>query len=169
MKLNGSCHCGAVTFSVESSTPYPFNYCYCSICRKTGGGGGYVINIMGDANTLQIEGEENLSVYQSRNNHRGVYDDEGLSSNHRHFCSKCGSALWCRSPSYPEAIYPFASAIDTPLPTAPERNHIMLAYKADWVHAPEGSNDIHYEHYPDEGIVDWHKARNLFSKADSGD
>ena len=48
MKLEGSCHCGAVHFTVESHTPYPFLRCYCSICRKTAGGGGYAINIMGD-------------------------------------------------------------------------------------------------------------------------
>ena len=47
MKLAGSCHCGAVKFTVVSHTPYPFMRCYCSICRKTGGGGGYAINIMG--------------------------------------------------------------------------------------------------------------------------
>jgi hypothetical protein len=52
MKLTGSCHCGAVKFSVESKTPYPYMRCYCSICRKTAGGGGYAINIMGDAATL---------------------------------------------------------------------------------------------------------------------
>ena len=41
MLLKGSCHCGAVRFSVQSETPYPYMYCYCSICRKTAGGGGY--------------------------------------------------------------------------------------------------------------------------------
>ncbi len=40
MRLDGSCHCGAVHFHVESHTPYPFLRCYCSICRKTDGGGG---------------------------------------------------------------------------------------------------------------------------------
>jgi hypothetical protein len=30
--------------------------CYCSICRKTAGGGGYAINIMGQAATLQVSG-----------------------------------------------------------------------------------------------------------------
>ncbi len=49
MLLEGSCHCGAVKFSVESYTPYPYMRCYCSICRKTAGGGGYTINIMGQA------------------------------------------------------------------------------------------------------------------------
>lgn len=38
MKLDGSCHCGAVSFAVESPVPYPYMRCYCSICRKTRGG-----------------------------------------------------------------------------------------------------------------------------------
>ena len=40
MLLRGSCHCGAVAFTLKSTTPYPYMRCYCSICRKTGGGGG---------------------------------------------------------------------------------------------------------------------------------
>ena len=47
MKLEGSCHCRAVKFTVTSHTPYPYMRCYCSICRKTAGGGGFAINIMG--------------------------------------------------------------------------------------------------------------------------
>ena len=39
MKLAGSCSCGAVKFTVASQTPYPYMRCYCSICRKTAGGG----------------------------------------------------------------------------------------------------------------------------------
>lgn len=46
MKLQGSCHCGAVKFTVEIQTPQPFMHCYCSICRKTQGGSGACINIM---------------------------------------------------------------------------------------------------------------------------
>lgn len=46
MKLKGSCHCGAVKFEMESKTPQPFMHCYCTICRKTQGGGGCTINIM---------------------------------------------------------------------------------------------------------------------------
>ena len=34
MKLEGSCHCKAVTFTVESHTPSPFQLCYCSVCRQ---------------------------------------------------------------------------------------------------------------------------------------
>ena len=34
----------------------------------------------------------------------------------RYFCSNCGSALWVHGTDYPDFVYPFASAIDTPLP-----------------------------------------------------
>jgi hypothetical protein len=66
MKLEGSCHCGAVRFALESHTPYPFNLCYCSICRKTTGAGGFAINIMGDAKTLAVKGNQHLAVYRAR-------------------------------------------------------------------------------------------------------
>ena len=58
MRLQGSCHCGAVRFSLESEHPYPFNLCYCSICRKTAGGGGFAINLGGSYETLSVEGED---------------------------------------------------------------------------------------------------------------
>ena len=65
MLLEGSCHCGATRFQVESETPYPYQACYCSICRKTAGGGGYAINLGADANTLEVEGKENLHSFAS--------------------------------------------------------------------------------------------------------
>lgn len=46
MELQGSCRCGGVKFSCLSHTPYPYMRCYCSICRKLAGGGGFAINIM---------------------------------------------------------------------------------------------------------------------------
>ena len=115
MKLKGSCHCGSVKFTVSSSHPYPYNYCYCSICRKTAGGGGFAINIEGEAATLDISGNEYVSVYQAR-----IADAESgrgkQSPGKRHFCSECGSALWVWDPRWPELVHPFASAIDSELP-----------------------------------------------------
>jgi len=125
MLLNGSCHCGAVRFSVQSETPYPYMRCYCSICRKTAGGGGYAINIMGIAGTFKKRGR--TRVYRAT---RG--------GGERHFCPKCGSALWVWDKHWPEWIYPFASAIDTPLPVPKERQHILLDSKANWVPVPKG-------------------------------
>ena len=70
MQLAGSCHCGSVRFRVESHTPYPYMRCYCSICRKTQGGGGYAINIMGDAPTLRVRGAQDVGVVSRA--HRGA-------------------------------------------------------------------------------------------------
>jgi hypothetical protein len=159
VKLEGSCHCGAVKFSVESKTPYPFSRCYCVICRKTSGGGGYTINIMGEADTMVVDGEENVTVYRAAQNDREAYDADGLGFSRRHFCSKCGSALWVHSPNWPDLIHPFASAIDTPLPKPPEVQAIMTAHAVPWADLPDGP---HFEHYPDQGIEDWHKTRGLY-------
>jgi hypothetical protein len=107
MLLEGSCHCEAVRFRVESPEPYPFMYCYCSICRKTAGSGGYAINLGALSDTLEVQDEENVSVYQAR-------IDGELSLAQRHFCGTCGSALWVFDPNWPDLVHPFVSAVDTP-------------------------------------------------------
>lgn len=156
MKLEGSCHCGAVRFTLESHTPVPFNHCYCSICRKTTGGGGYAINIMGDMKTLKVRGKAALAVYRARISGK-------RSSARRHFCKRCGSHLWLWDPQWPDWVYPLASAIDTPLPAAPERVHLMLGSKANWVPVPKRSRtDRHFPEYPKESIEGWHKKRGLY-------
>lgn len=154
-QLDGSCHCGAVRFSVQSPTPYPYMRCYCSICRKTDGGGGYAINLMGDAATLAVTGEDALTVYQA------MIDGE-QSPARRHFCRHCGTALWLFDPRWPELVHPFASAIDTPLPKAPEHIEIMLSYKPDWVPLPRGrAGDARYNEYPEESLAEWHERHGM--------
>lgn len=156
MRLEGSCHCGGVRFALESAHPYPFNLCYCSICRKTAGGGGYAINLGGDYSSLAVEGEENLSVYQAT-----VHDEKNgtsqASSARRNFCSLCGSALWVWDPRWPELVHPHASAIDTELPTPPERTHLMVGSKATWVPLHEGPSDKVFDEYPNESLAAWHE------------
>jgi hypothetical protein len=160
MRLEGSCHCGAVKFSVDSSTPYPYMRCYCSICRKTAGGGGYAINIMGETKSFKLKGEENVSVYRARIA-EGRAKRKKLSEARRHFCKKCGSALWVWDPRWAEWVYPFASAIDTPLPKPMEEVEIMLDFAAPWADVPDGPEHAHHPEYPDEGIADWHRKRLL--------
>jgi hypothetical protein len=160
MNLKGSCHCGAVTFALDSHAPQPYMRCYCSICRKTAGGGGYAINIMGEAATLKIRGEKNVAVYRARIKEGGA-KRPSLSEARRHFCSKCGSALWVWDPRWPEWVYPFASAIDTPLPKPREEVEIMLDYVAPWADVPEGREHTHFREYPKESIAGWHNKRGL--------
>lgn len=160
MKLKGSCHCQSIRFSLNSTQPYPFNRCYCSICRKTAGGGGYAINLGGDFNSMQVEGGECLSVYQARleDAKRG-----GITKSpaQRHFCSRCGSALWLWDPRWPELVHPFASAIDTELPVPPQRTHMMLKYTRPWIEPDIREGDEVYDVYPEESLLQWHERHNL--------
>ncbi|MCK2182761.1 GFA family protein [Halomonas getboli] len=154
MRLEGSCHCGAIHFRVEAPHLYPFNRCYCSICRKTAGGGGYAINLGALAETLEVEGAEHATVYHA------VLDGE-KSPGERHFCSRCGTALWVFDPRWPELVHPFASAIDSDLPVPPEHVHLMLGSKASWVEVEAGPDDRCFDDYPDESLADWHRRLGL--------
>lgn len=156
MLLEGSCHCQAVTFSVKSHHPYPFNLCYCSVCRKTAGGGGYAINLSGQSKTLNVKGDEHISIY------RAVINGE-QSTGERHFCKHCATALWVYDPDWPELVHPFASAIDTDLPIPPERTHIMLGSRADWVEVSAQPQDKCFDEYPDESLAEWHQRLGLES------
>ncbi len=162
MELRGSCHCGGVRFRLQSSHPYPFNLCYCSICRKTAGGGGYAINLSGDHRTLEIEGEENISVYHARLTDPAT-GEVRESPGERRFCKLCGSALWVWGPHWPDLVHPFASAIDSELPTPPERTHLLLDSKASWVPLHTDPKDKSFERYPDESIAAWHQRLDLES------
>jgi hypothetical protein len=155
--LKGSCHCKAVRFTVRSHTPVPYMHCYCSICRKTAGGSGAAINIMGDADSLKVAGKANVAVYRARLSPRARTRSPGR----RHFCRRCGSALWVWDPRWPQWVYPFASAIDSKLPAPPERQHIFLGSRASWVLVPKGPRDKHFREYPRESILDWHRQRGL--------
>jgi hypothetical protein len=160
MHLEGSCHCGSVRFSLEAPHPYPFMQCYCSICRKTQGGGGYGINLGGLADSLEVQGSEHLQVYQAK---MGVESDGRpiISAMERSFCKHCGSHLFAWDPRWPDLIHPHASAIDSPLPQPPERCHIMLGSKASWVILKDDPQDKTYEDYPEESLEAWHKRLGL--------
>ena len=159
MRLDGSCRCGAVTFQVMSHAPQPYQLCYCTICRKTAGGGGYAINLSGVADTLKVTGRRAVGVY------RAVIDDDGraeTSTGERNFCKKCATALWLYDPTWPDLVHPFASAVDPDLPVPPSRTHLMLRFKASWVEPDIRPGDRSFDLYPDQSIEDWHREHGLW-------
>ncbi len=159
MQFEGSCHCGAVKFTVESPHPYPFNLCYCSICRKTAGSGGYAINLSAIFKTLEVVGEENIRTYRAKITDRTGQVAE--SEAERKFCGTCGSALWLWDSRWPDLVHPHASIIDTELPIPPERTHLMLASKVGWVQPCLAAQDKSFDEYPDESIAEWHARLDL--------
>ena len=72
---HGSCHCGAVKFSVELEPGFQAGRCNCSICMKIAQTG---VIVKPSAFTL-LEGEESLGRY--------VW---GHKISTRHFCKHCG-------------------------------------------------------------------------------
>ena len=158
--LEGSCRCGAVHFSVQSHTPVPYQLCYCSICRKTAGGGGFAINLGADNATLKIRGRKSIGVFRAE-----IRDEGGhcrKSTGQRNFCKKCGTALWLYDPQWPQLVHHFASAIDTRLPVPPSKVHLMLKFKAPWVKPEVGRGDRKFQKYPSQSLEQWHRRRGLW-------
>jgi len=164
LHLEGSCHCGRVKFTVESANPVPYLRCYCSICRKTAGAGGFAINLGAAALSMKVTGKRHLRIYRAR-----VPDEGGpgshLSTARRYFCAHCGSALWVWDPTWPELVHPHAGAIDTPLPEAPGNVHCLVGSKAPWVRIEGSPNDPRFEGYPDMSLAQWHETHGLTSPA----
>lgn len=157
MRLDGSCHCGAVRFSVEAYAPIPYLRCYCSVCRKTAGSGGYAVSLGARADTLDVRGAENVSVF-----HATI--DGKRSPAERRFCTRCGSALWLWDPRWPELVHPFAGVVDTPLPEPPEHVHMMVGSKAGWVRLDAREGESRCEAYPDRSLEEWHRAYGLLDE-----
>lgn len=166
MKLEGSCHCRAVRFTVESTSYVPFMHCHCSICRKTAGSGGYAINLGGDASTLKVRGQQHLGLYHAVMREAGKRSTRSKAE--RRFCLKCGSALWLWDPRWPELIHPHASAIDTPLPKPPEVVEAALDYAPDWVDVPSGPGHRHCREWPEESLADWHERHRISARRRGG-
>ena len=154
MHLEGSCHCRAVTFSVEAAAPVPFCRCYCSVCRKTGGSAGYGINLGAAFATLTVAGQAHIRVYRAQ-----IAGE--VSQGERSFCGECGSALWLWDPRWPDLVHPNAGAIDTELPPAPVHTHCLLSSKAGWVPVDLRDGDRQFEGYPDESLAAWHQRMGM--------
>jgi len=157
MQIEGSCHCGAVSYTVTAHEPVPFMRCYCSICRKTAGSGGYAINLGADRRTLEVHGRHHLAVYRAK------MPDGTRSKGERNFCKHCGTALWLFDPRWPDLVHPHAGAVDTPLPVPPQSTHGMLAYKPEWVGVQASQKDERFEELPDTSLADWHKRHHATS------
>jgi hypothetical protein len=153
MQLSGSCFCGAVRFTVESRTPYPYRRCYCTRCRKTAGGTGAAANVLAQASTLAVEGSEALTEYAAPDTTR------------TRFCSRCGSALYLTIDAASDFVYPFASAIDTPLPEPPERVHVFTLEAPAWAKPPQSAEDLAVERNTHESIDAWHRRHRLIDQA----
>lgn len=76
MPFEGSCHCGAVTFTVDADLPHQAISCNCSICRRKG----LLLAFFPAGQFTLTGGEEALASYRFNTNR----------IEHR-FCKTCGA------------------------------------------------------------------------------
>jgi hypothetical protein len=74
MAFQGSCHCGAVKFTVDAEMPTEVMECNCSICRRKG-----VLMAFYPVGKVKVEGEAALQAY--------TFNKHVLS---HWFCKTCG-------------------------------------------------------------------------------
>jgi hypothetical protein len=158
MRLHGSCQCGKIGFTVESDTPYPYQICFCAICRKLCGATG-ACNIAARRDTLKLRGKRHLKRFHARVRNPG--ERTQLSGAWRAFCGACGTHLWLEDPDHPDGIWPNAGAIDDELPVPPAHVFLMTRYKPTWVPLPRSKRAERFREYPKLSIADWHARHNL--------
>ncbi|HZI93786.1 MAG TPA: GFA family protein [Patescibacteria group bacterium] len=146
MKLEGSCHCGAVGFLVETELIHPLSLCYCGRCRKINGSPVSAYITAGLSTLRLVRGADRSRVYQ-------------VATNARRFCGECGSSLIYQDSRWPDLCWPLASAIDTPLPEPPRFAHIFVGSKAPWF--PVCAAGPQFEEYSEESIEDFHRLWGL--------
>ncbi len=98
MIYRGSCHCGAVSFTVEAPRTLDVERCNCSICTK----GGFLHLIVPAVNFTLVTGEEALVSYTF---------NTGVA---RHtFCRHCGIKPFYTPRSNPDGIDVNVNCLDT--------------------------------------------------------
>ena len=81
----GSCHCGAVSFSIEMAPPSQAMVCNCSMCRRAG----WMLAFRPAKGFTILAGEAMLHDYQF-----------GKKSLRHQFCSRCGVRPFSRGPGH---------------------------------------------------------------------
>jgi hypothetical protein len=89
MQYLGSCHCGAVTFSVEAPESVEVEQCNCSICTKSG----FLHLIVPQSRFELLSGENELTTYTF---------NTGVAKHY--FCSRCGIKPFYIPRSNPDGI-----------------------------------------------------------------
>ena len=131
--FEGSCQCGKVRFRLRSAHPYPFNVCYCEICRKTAGAGGFRDQPQRRLRHARGRGPRTHHDLPREGSRRRIRRDAHRAAGNATSCSICGSMLWLWAPDWPELIHTVRiRRRQRPLTGAcrRKRTHLMLGSKA---------------------------------------
>jgi hypothetical protein len=108
-KLTGSCKCGHVRYEITAEKLVAAN-CHCNMCKKMTGGAFSSIVLIDESAFALISGEEFLTHYKVSEHAN------------KHFCSRCGSAVFNRHAGFPgKRMVPLGS-LDDPAAVPPAVN-----------------------------------------------
>lgn len=93
MKVDGSCHCGAIRYEAEVN-PDTSIICHCTDCQ-TISGAPYRANVAASTRSLQMTGEP--KIYRKR----GDSGDEVRTA----FCEACGTAIYSGKGEAPKFVF----------------------------------------------------------------
>jgi len=83
MKINGACHCGAITIEGEAD-PEKVGICHCTDCQ-TGTGSAFRVSIPVPGSTFRMKGQPSTYVKTTA---------ESGAPRLQAFCGKCGSPIY---------------------------------------------------------------------------
>jgi hypothetical protein len=136
LPLTGGCLCGGVRFEVTEPL-VAANYCHCTRCqRRTGTAASAQARVPPGALRVTA-GEELIRAYEP---------PDGFA---KLFCSVCGSALWSRHPTDPDAIGVRLGAFDVDPGVRPAFRQ-FVAYAASWEPIPDDGLPRYPERRPPE-------------------
>jgi hypothetical protein len=132
--MTGGCGCGAVRWEI-SEPALDAIYCHCKRCQRRTGTAASVNTPIVPGSFRITEGAEHLSAWAPE----GGFE--------KHFCSRCGSALFSRDPDDPDVVTPRLGSYDGDPGVRPSRRQ-FTDYAASWEPIPDDGLPRHPERRP---------------------
>ncbi len=122
--VGGGCLCGAVRYEVDEAAVYDAGYCYCSMCRRLGGGPAMAWASLRAAGFRVTAGAAKWYV-SSESGRRG-------------FCGECGSQLFFDGPGMPGLAGVNTGSLDEVPAGLRPRLHMCWADRWPWFEVADG-------------------------------
>jgi len=136
--LNGSCQCGAVTYTVNAEPLFTYA-CHCGSCQKRTGSA-FSLGLVIATETLELKGA--LTAW-SRVSEQG-------NTNTRYSCASCGNIIYGVGDSNPELAKLQAGTLEDTSAVEPEV-HIWTSRKQPWLILPDRVRQ--FETQPEDGLA----------------
>lgn len=131
MKVNGRCHCGAITYEAQVE-PNTINICHCRDCQ-TLTGSAFRANIQAPASTFNL---------LSGTPRRYIKTAESGAKRVHAFCEACGSPVYSCDPQSPKSYSLRIGALEQSEDLGRPVRQIWTKRRFSWLPKLEGVQDI---------------------------